>query len=247
MEIEADRLKKELGNHEKLLSKKEEELKTLEARLGKLKASRDKLLEKRKEEASESETEKIELEKEMAVLSSAIDRIMNELKLLESAGSELEKTKKKYETVEQRIRNISSEIDERENGIIRTFNTEIKSLYEKMGFEKVDELRIDKEFNLRVIRKSKAGAGKEDVHSVKSLSKTEREVAGLILLLSGYRAFRVAEKYPIFVIDEVSFMDPKRLKEFVDYTKNMAQAVVLATIPGREIDIEGVNRIVLKV
>jgi len=45
-----------------------------------------------------------------------------------------------------------------------------------------------------VIRLSRAGAGYAD--TIKSLSKTEKEVAGLILLLSGYRAFKIGEKYP---------------------------------------------------
>ncbi len=83
------------------------------------------------------------------------------------------------------------------------------------------------------------------MNSVKSLSKTEREVAGLILLLSGYRAFKVAEKYPLFVIDEISFMDPQRLKEFIDHIKETAQTIILTTIPGREIDLPGVTHIPL--
>ncbi len=246
LDSEKDRLKKELNTHEKLLSKKKEDLKNIEAALGELVALKEKLLEKRKEEASESEKESIDLERNIAVISSGIDRIRNELKLLESAADDLNRIEKKYESVEQRIKELASEIEEREKGIVRIFNTEIETIYRKMEFKNIDKLILNDKFDLNVVRKKAGGGGYADTHSVKSLSKTEREVAGIILLLSGYRAFKIAEKFPLFIVDEVSFMDARRLKEFVDYTKEMAQAVILATIPGREIDIKGINRIILK-
>ncbi len=245
LETEKSRILHELASHEKMHSKKKEDIKALEARLTELTASRDKMLKKRKEVASDVEKEKIKLEKEMAVVSSGIDRMKNELKLLESASADLNKIEKKNENIDQRIKELTSEIEERENGIVRIFNTEIKQIYEKMGFKKVDELKLDKKFDLNVVRKSKAGAGYADMHSVKSLSKTEREVAGLILLLSGYRAFKVADKYPLFIVDEISFMDPERLKEFINHIKETAQAIILTTIPGREIVLPGVTHIPL--
>lgn len=245
IESEKNRILHELAGHEKLHSRKKEDLKVLEARLNELTAIKEKLLKKRKEVASDAEKERIGLEREIAVVSSGIDRIQNELKLLESSASDLNKIEKKNENIEQRIEELISEIEERENGIVKIFNTEIKQIYEKMGFEKVDELKLDKKFDLNVVRKSKVGAGYADMHSVKSLSKTEREVAGLILLLSGYRAFKVAEKYPLFIIDEISFMDPQRLKEFIDHIKETAQTIILTTIPGREIDLPGMTHIPL--
>ncbi len=246
IEGEKERLKKELNTHEKLLSKKKEDLKNIEAALSDLVDLKKKLLEKRKEEASESEKESIDLERNMAVLSSGIDRIRNELKLLESAADDLDKIQKKYEGADKRTKELASEIEEREKGIVRIFNTEIETIYKKMEFKNIDKLILNDKFELNVVRKKEGGGGYSDTHSVKSLSKTEREVAGIILLLSGYRAFNIAEKFPIFVVDEVSFMDARRLKEFVDYTEEMARAVILATIPGREIDIKGINRIILK-
>ncbi len=245
IEAEKSRILHELAGHEKMHSKKKEDIKTLEARLNELTALKEKLLKKRKEVASDAEKERIGIEREIAVVSSGIDRIQKELKLLESVAADLNKTENKYENIEQRIKELASEIEERENGIVRIFNSEIKQIYEKMGFKKVDELKLDKKFDLNVVRKSKAGAGYADMHSVKSLSKTEREVAGLILLLSGYRAFKVADKYPLFIIDEISFMDPERLKEFIDHIKETAQTIILTTIPGREIDLPGVTHIPL--
>ncbi len=112
-----------------------------------------------------------------------------------------------------------------------------------MGFENVNELRLDDNFNLRVIRLSKAGAGYTD--TIKSLSKTEKEVAGLILLLSGYRAFKIEEKYPFFVIDEISFMDQQRLEIFVNHVKESARSIIIMAIPGRNIDLPGVTHVSL--
>ncbi len=248
-DAEQKRILNELPSHEKMYSKKKEDLKTIEAKLGELTSLREKLLKKRKEKVSEAQNQRIELERELAVISSGIDRIKGELKSLASASADLNTMDERYKTIDERIKELESEIDERENGIVRTFNSEIMNIYKKMGFEKVDELKLSKkgsEFKFDVVRKSKAGAGYMDTHSVKSLSKTEREVAGLILLLSGYRAFKVAEKFPLFIIDEISFMDPQRMRTFIDHIKETAQAVILTTVSGREIDLQDVNRIPLE-
>jgi DNA repair exonuclease SbcCD ATPase subunit len=248
-EAEQKRILDELPGLEKSYSRKKEELNSIEAKLGELTSLKEKLLKKRKEKASESQNQSIELEKDLAVISSGIDRIKGELKSLASASADLNAMDERYKTIEQRIKELESEIDERENGIVRLFNAEIMTIYKKMGFAKVDELKLSKkgsEFKFDVVRKSKAGAGYMDTHSVKSLSKTEREVAGLILLLSGYRAFRVAEKYPLFIIDEISFMDPQRMRTFIDHIKETAKAVILTTVPGREIELPDVNHISLE-
>ncbi len=248
LETEKKRILQEIPNHEKMFSKKNEELKTIEAKLGELKSLKEKLQKKRKEKASETQNQRIELERELAVISSGIDRIRSELKSLASASADLNSMDEKYKNVEVRIKELETEIDERENGILKIFNSEIMNLYKKMGFSKVDELKLTKkgnEFKFDVIRKGKTG-GYLDAHSIRSLSKTEREVAGLILLLSGYRAFKIAEKFPLFVIDEISFMDPERLRTFVDHIKETAKAVILTTVPGREILLPDVNRITLE-
>lgn len=247
METEKKRITQELGGHEKLHSQKLSNKKALEDKLKELGELKKTLVEKRRKEASESEDRKIDFEREMAVISNEIDNIQKEIKILESAVADVDKMEKKYTDVDKTIKGLAEEIEEREKGIIRIFNAEIKNIYKEMGFEKVNELILDDKFDLRVVRLSKAGAGYADAHSVKSLSKTEREVAGLILLLSGYRVFKIGEKYPFFIIDEISFMDMQRLTTFINNVKEKAQIVIITTIPGRELNLPDVAHIPLSI
>ncbi len=246
MRTERKRTLEDLEIRKKQLSQKIDSMKALEDRLKKFKEQKKKVSEERTKEVSEYEGNKIEVEKEIAITINSIENLNKELKILKPAALEIKEIEKKLTNTKNKIKALAEEIEEREKGIIRIFNTEIKNIYTKMGFEKINELHLDDNFNLRVVRLSKTGAGYSD--TVKSLSKTEKEVAGLILLLSGYRAFKIGEKYPFFVIDEISFMDTQRLTTFIDHIKETAaRSIVIMTIPGRKIELSGVTRVPLSV
>jgi DNA repair exonuclease SbcCD ATPase subunit len=243
MKTEQKRTLEELEIYKKQLSQKTYDVKALEDRLKEFKKEKEKASEKRTEERSEYEERRITVEREIAITLNSVENTRRELKTLEPVAAEINEIEKNLASTRNKIDALAKDIEEREKGIIRIFNTEIKNIYTKMGFEKVNELRLDDKFNLRVVRLTKTGAGYSD--TVKSLSKTEREVAGLILLLSGYRAFKIGEKYPFFVIDEISFMDMQRLKTFIDHVKETARSVVIMTIPGREVGLPGVTHVPL--
>jgi chromosome segregation ATPase len=243
MRTEQKRTLAELEIYKKQHSQKTNDIKALEDRLKEIKKEKEKASEKRTEEISEYEERRITVEREIAITTNSSENIQKELKVLEPVAAEIDEIEKKLTSTKNKIDALSKEIEEREKGIIRIFNPEIKNIYAKMGFEKVNELHLDDNFNLKVVRLSKAGAGYSD--TVKSLSKTEREVAGLILLISGYRAFKIGEKYPFFIIDEISFMDMQRLKIFINHVKETARSVVIMTIPGREVGLPGVTHIPL--
>jgi DNA repair exonuclease SbcCD ATPase subunit len=243
--IEQKRTSEELETYKKQLFRKTNDIKALEDKLKKLKKEKEKASEERTEEVSEHEERRITVEREIAITTNSAEIIRKELKVLEPVAAEINEIEKKLNNTRNKIEALTKEIEEREKGIIRIFNTEIKNIYSKMGFEKVNELRLDDNFNLRVVRLNKAGAGYSD--TVKSLSKTEKEVSGLILLLSGYRAYKIGEKYPFFVIDEINFMDTQRLTTFIDHVKETARSIVIMTIPGRKVELPSVTYVPLSV
>lgn len=245
MRTERKRTLSDLEAWKKQLSQKTANMTALEDRLKELKAQKEKVSGERTKEVSEFEERKIELEREIAITINSMENLKKELNVLEPAYTEISEMEKKLTDTKNKIKSLVEEIEEREKGIIKIFNSEIKNIYAKMGFEKVNELRLDDNFNLKVIRLSRAGAGYAD--TVKSLSKTEKEVAGLILLLSGYRVFKIGDKYPFFVIDEISFMDKHRLEIFINHVKEAARSIVIMAIPGREVELPGINPIPLPV
>ncbi len=239
IKTEQKRTLEELETYKNLFFQKTNDIITHEERLKEFKKEKEKASEKRTEEISEYEERRITVEREIAITSNSVENIQKDLKLLEPEAAEINEIEKKLNNTRNKIETFAKEIEEREKSIIRIFNIGIKNIYTKMGFEKINELRLDDNFNLRVVRLSKAGAGYSD--TVKSLSKTEKEVSGLILLLSGYRAYKIGEKYPFFVIDEINFMDTQRLKIFIDYVKETARTIVIMTIPGRKVELPGVT------
>jgi chromosome segregation ATPase len=245
MRTERKRTLSDLEAWKKQLSQKTANMTALEDRLKELKDQKEKVSGERTKEVSEFEERKIEVEREIAININSMENLKKELNVLEPAYTEISEMEKKLTDTKNKIKSLAEEIEEREKGIIKIFNSEIKNIYAKMGFEKVNELRLDDNFNLKVIRLSRAGAGYAD--TVKSLSKTEKEVAGLILLLSGYRAFKIGDKYPFFVIDEISFMDKQRLEIFINHVKEAARSIVIMAIPGREVELQGINPILLPV
>ncbi len=245
MRTERKRTLKDLEAWKKQLSQKMDNMKALEDRLKELKAQKEKASGKKSKEVSEFEERKIEVEREIAVAMNSMENLKKELSTLEPASAEISEIEEKLAGAKNKMKSLAVEIEERENGIIKLFSSEIKNIYSKMGFENINELLLDDNFNLKVIRLSKAGAGYAD--TIKSLSKTEKEVAGLILLLSGYRAFKIGEKYPFFVIDEISFMDRLRLEIFIDNVKEAARSIVIMTIPGRKVKLPGVYHIPLSI
>jgi DNA repair exonuclease SbcCD ATPase subunit len=245
MRTERKRTLSDLQAWKKQLSQKIDNMKALENRLKELKAQKENVSGEKTKEVSEFEERKIEFEREIAITINSVENLKKDLNALEPAAAEINEIEKKLTSAKNKIKSLAEEIEEREKGIIKIFNSEIKNIYAKMGFEKVNELRLDDNFNLIVIRLSRAGAGYAD--TVKSLSKTEKEVAGLILLLSGYRAFKIGEKYPFFVIDEISFMDKQRLEIFINHVKEAARSIIIMAIPGREVELPGVTRIPLPI
>ncbi|HWQ96216.1 MAG TPA: archaea-specific SMC-related protein [Candidatus Methylomirabilis sp.] len=243
MKTERKRILSDIETWKKQLSQKMDNMKALEDRQKELKDQKEKISGERTKEISEFEERKIAVEREIAITVNSIESIKKELNIFEPAASKINEIENDLADTENKIKSLADEIEEREKGIIKIFNSEIKNIYSKMGFEKVNEMRLDDNFNLKVIRLSRAGAGYAD--TVKSLSKTEKEVAGLILLLSGYRAFKIGEKYPFFVIDEISFMDKQRLEIFINHVKEAARSIVIMAIPGREVRLPGVNHIPL--
>jgi len=67
--------------------------------------------------------------------------------------------------------------------------------------------------------------------SVDTLSKSEREVVGLVIALAGYLVYDVAESVPVVVVDAIEMLDAERIRGLLEFFDEHARYVVAAVLP----------------
>jgi uncharacterized protein YhaN len=80
-----------------------------------------------------------------------------------------------------------------------------------------------------VVRQSEGGRAYDD--TVDNLSKSEREVIGLVVALAGYLAHDVDETVPFVVVDAVEMFDADRIRGLVEHFARHTEYVVATVLP----------------
>lgn len=90
------------------------------------------------------------------------------------------------------------------------FNRQIAQVYSLMEFDEVfDQIYLDDNFDLKIVRRRKDTTAHD---SVASLSRGEKETAGLVLMLAGKQEY--LPDFPLFLADETSFYDATRFRRW---------------------------------
>ena len=201
-----------------------------------------KKLEKNIETKSAETTKKLtSVSQEIGVIESEIKHSNSLLKSSEQHGQNLNDTKSNLKIVENDIVSLRKEIRDNEENIRKTFNETIEKITSSLQFKNIDVITMDPNFDLRVTRTSEDGAGYFDKESIKTLSKSEIEVVGIIVMLSGYIVYGLNKFFPIMVLDELTFMDKTRLDKLIGYMSEIVKTVVLTTLSPEKITGE-INR-----
>lgn len=191
---------------------------------------------------SKMETRFSEVTKQFSSVNQAIGRLETEISSIEKKlqtnlkfREELDKISKELESAEERIITLRQEIRSQEENIRKNFNMILKEVYAQLRFKNVDSIILDPDFELKVSRTSGDGKGYFDRESIKTLSTSELEVVGLVLMLSGYITYRVMEFYPVIILDELTFLDFQRLNSLIEYISKNIKSVILTTLSGEKI------------
>ncbi|MDO9517499.1 MAG: hypothetical protein Q7J10_05540 [Methanosarcinaceae archaeon] len=194
------------------------------------------------------ETESAETTKKLTAVSQEIGMIESEIKhansLLKSNeqyDKTLKDTRSNLKKVEDEIVSLRNKIRNNEENIRKTFNETIARITSSLQFKNIDVITMDSNFDLRVTRTSEDGAGYFDKESIKTLSKSELEVVGIIVMLSGYIVYGLNKFFPIMILDELTFMDKTRLDKLIEYISKIVETVILTTLSPEKITGE-INR-----
>lgn len=201
-----------------------------------------KQLEKNIETKSAETTKKLTaVSQEIGAIESEIKHTNSLLKSNEQYDRTLKDTKSNLKKVEDDIVSLRNKIRDNEENIRKTFNETIAKITSNLQFKNIDVITMDSNFDLRVTRTSEDGAGYFDRESIKTLSKSELEVVGIIVMLSGYIVYGLNKFFPIMVLDELTFMDKTRLNKLIKYISEIVETVILTTLSPEKITGE-INR-----
>ncbi|HII00341.1 TPA: hypothetical protein HA351_01370 [Methanosarcinaceae archaeon] len=248
-EEELKKLDKDIREYKQCISSTHLELASLKTRLAQtttqLKAAEGKkgrLESLGLELESKIETMSSEVTKQFSSVNQAIGRLEIEISNIEKKlrtklkfREELEKTSKELESAEEQITSLRQEIRSQEENIRENFNMILGEVYAQLKFKNVDAITLDPDFELKVSRTSREGAGYFDRESIKTLSTSELEVVGLVVMLSGYITYKVMEFYPAIILDELTFLDFQRLNSLIEYISKKIKSVILTTLSGEKI------------
>jgi len=181
-----------------------------------------------------------DLEYERGRRSNDLDRVESEIEEIEAALAERADLEDEREAVAAALREQRDRIDEIERELVETFNEQMGAVLAALGYDAVERVWIERRatgngatpgtaFDLHVVRQTEDGRAYDD--TVDNLSKSEREVVGLVVALAGYLAHDVAEAVPFVVIDAVEMFDAERIRALVEHFSQYADYVVTAVLP----------------
>lgn len=247
---EAETKREELADRDREL---EREMRTREETISGLEADRDELDEAVAElQSAVDETEELrdsavvdlheeasQLEYRRGHLESKLETVRDEIAEIEAALDRRDDLVEERETVQDRLRAERDRIETTERETVSTINECTQEVLDLLAYENLERVWVERvaeggspsetSFELHVVRTTADGAAYEDV--VEHLSKSEREVVGLVVALAGYIVHDVADEVPVVVIDAIEMLDADRIQSLLDFFARHATYVLAATLP----------------
>ncbi|MFC4440124.1 MULTISPECIES: archaea-specific SMC-related protein [Natrialbaceae] len=191
-------------------------------------------------EVSDLEYERGQFENELNGTEREIERIESELAEREVVAAE-------RDSVANRLREQRDRIETLERDLVTTFNESMQRVLDMLDYENVERVWIERfagssdapsetEFELHIVRSNEEGTAYED--TIDSLSKSEREVIGLVVAFAGYLTYDVASELPIIVVDAVEMLDASRIRGLLNYFDQHAEYVIAAVLPEEAAELE---------
>ncbi len=187
-----------------------------------------------------------ELEYERGQVATDLESLEEKIDSVESELERRDEVEARREEVATRLCEQRGRIDEIERDLVATFNDVTARVLEALDYDAVERVWIerrsrgdgpdaDTEFELHVVREGEAGMYED---TVDTLSKSEREVIGLVVALSGYLVHDVGSEVPFLVVDAVEMFDADRIERLLALLAEHADYVVAAVLPEEAAEID---------
>ncbi|WP_323173501.1 archaea-specific SMC-related protein [Natrialba sp. PRR66] len=236
----------EIEQREETLSELRDEKAALDDGIESLQADAE-TLDERDDELLELHGEVSDLEYERGQLENELTELEREIEELETELENRDDLEAERESVATQLREQRERIETLERDLVTTFNESMQQVLDALDYENVERVWIERlagdgdapsatGFELHVVRSSESGTAYED--TIDSLSKSEREVIGLVVAFAGYLVHDVASELPVVVIDAVEMLDADRIRGLLDYFEDHTEYVVAAVLPEEARELE---------
>ncbi|MFD1632979.1 archaea-specific SMC-related protein [Haloplanus ruber] len=227
-------LEREVEERERALSDLGERIDTVDERIRDLEAdldgaeADDDLLDRHRE-VGDLEYERGRLERDLAA-------VEDDIEAAEAAAAEADTLREERAEIRDRLSDLRDRIDRIEREAVETVNECMERVLDRLDYDGIERVWIDRRsddhetvFDLQVVRTSDDGTVYRA--AVDTLSKSEREVVGLVIALSGYLVHDVSATVPVVVVDAIEMLDAERIRGLLDFFDDHARYVVAAALP----------------
>jgi predicted nucleic acid-binding Zn-ribbon protein len=228
------RLERDIEERERTLTDLESRLDDVRDRIAALEADLDATdaaadIVERHREVSDLEYERGRLERELAEVEGRIEAA-------EEAKAERESLRAERAEVTDRLAACRERVERIERETVETVNACLDRVLDRLSYGALERVWIERRegeagtsFDLQVVRTTDEGGVYRA--PVATLSKSEREVVGLVIALAGYLVYDVAETVPAVVVDAIEMLDAERIHGLLDFFADHARYVVAAVLP----------------
>ncbi|MDS0280741.1 archaea-specific SMC-related protein [Haloarcula onubensis] len=239
-----ERLRERRDDIEAELDERRETLDALESELRELEADIEEL-QRAATDDPEREARLSELYDDISDLEYERGRVVTDLETVEAEIEEIESELVARGDIEAERESVAADLRERrehietvEADLVSTFNEMMQAVLDALSYDAVERIWLERQsadhasdtaFELHVVRATGEGSVYDD--TVDSLSKSEREVIGLVVALAGYLVHDVGEQVPFLVVDAVEMFDADRIDGLMDLFGEHAEYVVAAVLP----------------
>ena len=228
------RLERDIEERERTLTDLESRLDDARDRIAALEADLDATdaaadIVERHREVSDLEYERGRLERQLAEVEGRIEAA-------EEATAERESLRAERAEVTDRLAACRERVERIERETVETVNECLERVLDRLSYRALERVWIERRegeagttFDLQVVRTTDDGGVYRA--PVATLSKSEREVVGLVIALAGYLVYDVAETVPAVVVDAIEMLDAERIHGLLDFFADHARYVVAAVLP----------------
>lgn len=188
-----------------------------------------------------------DLEYERGRVENDLESVIEEIDGIESEVATRGDIEAERESVATDLREQRERIERIERDLVDTFNEMMQAVLDALSYDSVERIWLERraeenaevsesEFELHVVRASREGTVYDD--TIESLSKSEREVIGLVVALAGYLVHDVGESVPFLLVDAVEMFDAERIDGLMELFGKHAEYVVAAILPEEAYELE---------
>jgi len=188
-----------------------------------------------------------DLEYERGRVANDLDSVDAEIDEIESEIAARGDIEAERESVAADLRDQRDRIESIEQDLVSTFNEMMQEVLDALSYDSVERIWLERRaagngrlsesaFELHIVRANEEGELYDD--TVDSLSKSEREVIGLVVALAGYLVHDAGEAVPFLVVDAVEMFDAGRIDGLMELFDAHADYVVAAVLPEEADELE---------